>query len=82
MEIKVKQNEQRVPFSHIARGDVFVYEGEVYMRLMYDYIEYDENGYKGDTFNVIHLGDAELYEFRDHYVVNKPTKIVPMEISY
>lgn len=82
METKTKQNEQRVPFSAICKGEPFVYDGEVYVRLAHEYLEYDYNGYEGDNYNAIHLGDAELYQFAYDTIVNKPTKVVPMEVTF
>ena len=82
MDIKIKQNDSKVIFTNIPTGGVFIYKGDAYMRLDQDYCEYDNSGYEGECYNAVSLYDGELVCVGYGCEVFKPTKVIPMEVTY
>lgn len=73
-----------VDFKDIKSGEVFGYNGLLYMRLEGNYIDntnvacYLEFG-EGDEYNAVCLHDGSLHEFKDLIAVEKVTTYTKVE---
>ena len=76
MKITNKRIETDINFQDIEWGEVFVYEGEIYMKADG---EYDCDG---ESYNAIYLTTGEICHFGDWDRVIRPIKVVPMEVHW
>lgn len=74
MKITNKRVEIDINFQDIEWGEVFVYEGEIYMKL--------DGDYGDDCYNAIHLLTGEICHFGDWERVMRPIKVIPMEVHW
>lgn len=66
-----------VNFDEIAPGEVFGYNGALFMRLEGRFIPYDS---EGDEYNAVCLHDGSLHEFNNCAAVEKV--ITHVEVEY
>ena len=76
MKIINKVIETNINFEDIEWSEVFVYDGEIYMKTDSEY------KYEDERYNAIHLLTGELCTFGDYYRVIRPIKVVPMEVHW
>jgi hypothetical protein len=64
-KMKINIEDKRVKFSAVPAGGVFVYNGDVYIALIRDYNDTDEN----ETFNAVDLDNGSVINISDNDTV-------------